>query len=424
MKFSVSSIALGAVLASATAPAAVAQAVQDPFFRGRYEAVTDRYQPEYSPESVQAGAFLVDASLGAGMDINDNIYASETGKIDDVIVGVRPRLDARTTWSVHGIRAGFALNHREFLQQDAETATDYSAYLNGRLDVARGFWVSAQGDAARITETRYAPSAVNSAADPTEYDRSGYALAANFSRDRFRLEGRAGAVTDDFSDVARIGGGRLDQDFRDVTDTFLFARAALAVSPAVALFLQARSSELDYDFAGTPADPTRDASRTWVQGGVNFELLGPFAGEIAVGYLEEDKDSAARRDFDGLAVDASLRWFPTELTTVTFSGERTVFDPGLVNSATALASFVGARVDHELRRNVLLFGETRIGTHDFQDIDRKNDLFDLGMGIGYKLNKRAHLELAYQLRNRDSSGVNKDRSFDQNVLSVGVKLYP
>jgi len=424
MKRSVSVFALTVVSFPVTAQGALAQAVQDPFFRGRYESVTERYQPEYSPEARQAGAFLVDAQLGVSGEINDNIYASDTDTIDDFIVSVRPRIDARTTWSTHGLGAGLALDHREFLQIGEESATDYSGYLNGRLDVSRGFWLSAQGDLARITETRYSPSALNGAAEPTEYDRSGYALGANFSRDRFRIEARAGAVTDDFADVARIGGGRLDQDFRDVTDTYLYARAALAVSPAVALFLQTRQSELDYDLAGTLANPTRDASRSWVQGGVNFELLGPFAGELAVGYVEEDKDAASRADFDGLAVDASLRWFPTDLTTVTVTGERTVFDPGLVNSATALASFFGARVDHELRRNILLFGETRIGTHDFQDIDRKNDLFDLGMGIGYKLNKRAHLELAYQLRNRDSSGADKDRSFDQNVLSVGVKLYP
>ena len=140
--------------------------------------------------------------------------------------------------------------------------------------------------------------------------------------------------------------------------------------------------------------------------------------------MKEEKDAAARPDTNGMSVDGRLQWFPTQLTTVTFTGQRDIFDPGLVGSGSAYNTTFGVRVDHELRRNVLLFGEARSRTIDFQDIDRKDDQGEFGFGLGYKLNRRARLDLSYMMRTQDSGGALADRDFDQNILSAALVLYP
>jgi hypothetical protein len=73
---------------------------------------------------------------------------------------------------------------------------------------------------------------------------------------------------------------------------------------------------------------------------------------------------------------------------------------------------------------VLLFGEARSRSIDFQDIDRTDDQGEFGIGLGYKLNRRARLDLSYMMRTQDSSGLQSERDFDQNILSAALVIYP
>lgn len=414
MKSVVSSLAFSLALTGLAIAPASAQKAPGQFERNRYVSAADRPQPEFDPLPVRAGAFEVRSRLGLGVRSNDNIYAESGNTTDDVIVGLAPEVELKSTWSVHELSAGVRADHREYLDQSDESSTDYTGYLRGRLDVTREFWVGASLDGGRITEQRYEPaSRVNTPL--TEYDRADTALLAAFRRDRFQVEGRVGSVSSDFDN---------GQDFRDLTESYASGRASYAISPDVAVYVQGRVADQDYDFAGSSLNPNRDGRRTTGQIGLNFELAAPFRGDIAFGYVKEEKDAAARPDTNGMSVDGRLQWFPTQLTTVTFTGQRDIFDPGLVGSGSAYNTTFGVRVDHELRRNVLLFGEARSRTIDFQDIDRKDDQGEFGFGLGYKLNRRARLDLSYMMRTQDSGGALADRDFDQNILSAALVLYP
>jgi hypothetical protein len=226
----------------------------------------------------------------------------------------------------------------------------------------------------------------------------------------------------------------ISQDFRDVTETFFSGRASYAVSPAIAVFVQGRTGELEYDHPNG-VDPTRDATRTSIQVGANFEFAAPFRGDVAIGSVKQDNDDPTRPDSDGVSLNGRLLWFPTDITTVTFVGSRDVFDPGLRESSSAFNTNYSVRVDHELRRNILLFGLVGAGDRDY-DItttltpppaytSRKDEFFDASLGVGYKLNRNLRLEAAYTLHNQKedySTGAN--RKFDQNIFSIGLKYYP
>ena len=59
---------------------------------------------------------------------------------------------------------------------------------------------------------------------------------------------------------------------------------------------------------------------------------------------------------DGAAYAANVEWYATPLTTVSFSARRDVEETGAAGAATYLSSDLGLRVDHELRRNIILSG--------------------------------------------------------------------
>jgi hypothetical protein len=92
----------------------------------------------------------------------------------------------------------------------------------------------------------------------------------------------------------------------------------------------------------------------------------------------------------------------------------------------------GVRVDHELRRNIIIFGDVGFGRYEFEGTainpyDREDEYTDLRAGFAYKINPRMHAEFSYHLHNQESSGADADPtrlSFDQNIISAGLKFYP
>jgi hypothetical protein len=411
MKSRLNALMVTTAFVALMSPAALAQEGDNPFLRGRYTAVTERAQPEFDPEPVRAGAFNINASIGASAAYNDNIFAEQTNEDSDTIFRIQPKVEARSNWSTHEIALGGEVDHKEYSDNDSETSTDYSVFLNGRADVTRSFALRAGVDAEHVTEERYEPASIG-APEPAAFDGYGAFASAMYRMDRVQIEATVGFREQEYDQVA--------QQLRDNQDTYVSGRISYAISPDVAVFVQGRRSEQDYSFSD------REGTRTTIDAGVNFELAAPFRGEIAIGSFKDERDAAIYEDTDGLSVAANVQWFPTQLTTVTFHGFRGAIDPGLVASATAVASSYGVRVDHELYRNILLFGGLRMENNKFEGIaiDREDDALAASIGAAWKLNKNARVEAQYTGRTQDSSGANAGPDMDQNVLSVGVRFFP
>jgi hypothetical protein len=459
MKFGFSVLALNVALAGAIAPQAMAQSSRDnPFFRHRFIAVTERPQPDFDQVPLHAGAFLINSQLGLGATYDDNIFATRN-KEGDTILSVRPQVDVTTNWSSNALNAGFMVDDRHFLDNDTENTTAYSGYLGGRLDVTRAFSINGQLNGGRFFENRYAPSSVNAQAKPVHFEQVGGVVSANYEFNRFQIQGTIDVTDQDFADAFSIGSTTtpsfiIDEDFRDNTTTNYGGRVSYAISPDIAVFVQAKHGVVEYDSA-----KSRNSTRNFYQVGANFELAAPFRGDIAAGYMETKQKGGLdttvtpaamvpKSSFDGLALDGRLQWFPTQITTLTLTGKRSVFDPGLqpvanpaaatdptapaflYNSSVAFDTSVGLRVDHELRRNILLFGELSYEQQDFKGLDREDDITVFSTGVGYKLNRRAHLEFAYTLRDQDSSlGSNAlvplyGPNFNENIVSATLRLFP
>lgn len=409
MTYGIKGLMLTTAIVAFLAPAAFAQDGENPFLRGRYTSVTERGQPEFDPEPVRIGTFNVDATLGASVEYNDNVFASPTNEESDTILRLNPTVDARSNWTSHELAAGVNVDHREFTENGSETATDYGAYLNGRLDVTRNFQLRAGVDGTHVTEPRYAAASF-AGAEPASFDAAGAFVSALYRQDRFQVEGTVGVSEQEYDQAS--------QQLRNNQNTYVATRVSYAISPDVAVFVRARRDEQDYDFSD------REGTRTTVDAGVNFELAAPFRGEIAVGSFEDDRDSAAYTDTSGLNVAANVQWFPTQLTTVTFSANRGAFDPGLVNSATAVSTAYGIRVDHELLRNLLLFGTVRQESAEYEGIDREDTATSVALGAAWKLNKNARVEVQAGTRMQDSSGIGAGPEMNQNVISAGIRVYP
>ncbi len=407
---------------------AVAQG-QNYYSRDKYESVLDRHQEAFDPEPIRLGAFLVNSHASASATYIDNVQATNSNKISDTIVRIGVEVAANTNWNVHEVGLQVSAYRNEYLDIGDESTNDLRARVRGRLDVNRNVSLGAAVFAEDLAESRTDIANSVGLDRPVEHTRLGAAFDADYQSDRFRWNNVVQVYEEDYEDGRQTGTGTtIDQDYRDISVTFGSSRLSYAVSPNLAVFAQGTVRELSYDQTQVLSGGvrTRDSSGYTVSGGVDFELAALVRGDIAIGYFSEDKEDDFFKDVDGLSVDGRMQWFPTRLTTVGFNAGRRVVDIGLIDSPSALQTSFGARVDHELRRNIILSAAANIVSYEYQEIDRTDDVNDFSLTAAYKLNKRVHLETFARHINRDSTGsdVFGDPSYDVNLVGVGLKLYP
>jgi hypothetical protein len=86
---------------------------------------------------------------------------------------------------------------------------------------------------------------------------------------------------------------------------------------------------------------------------------------------------------------------------------------------------LGARVDHELRRNIILSAYGTTFDYEYQENDREDQTFELGAIATYKMNKRVHWDAFVRNRDRDVSGLSVigDPSYGITSVGVGLRLF-
>jgi hypothetical protein len=367
-------------------------------------SVQERSRADYDPLGVRLGAFMLHANLDGAVTHTDNLFADPFAEEEDTIytVGAHAHLDS--TWSRHaiGADAGFvSVTHDEFSSEDHET---YYAGLRGRLDIGRA---SNIGIAARVShevEPRSDPDAGGIGTPLNEYDRTSLTATAQHAFNRFRISGAAWQHENDYEDL---------QNFRDFTSTGGSARLDVELTPRIGVFGQASVDERDYD-----NDPTLSSDGRTYLVGASIDFTDLMEGEIAVGHFE--REYANGGSSDGLAVSANLEWYITRLTTISLDASRNSEEVIGVSAEPYVLTRFGARVDHELRRNVILTAGARLANREFLADDREDDHMRYDAGVDWIVNRRVALEARVEHEEVDSNAPLVE--FDENRVTLGISL--
>lgn len=420
------------LLGASTAVLAVDTAAAQSYFqRDRYESVQERSQPEFDPQPLRVGTLLVRPAVDAELIFDDNVLAAPDsvpesagtipGPDSDTLVRLAPRIGVRTDWANHEIAADVDVEHLEYQDLSDESRTNVRGAVRGRLDVNRELSLRGRVFAQDLTQDRRDVTA-NQVLDNVEYTNVGGSAGADYEQGRIRLSGTVRTAELDYNDVRTrddvVTVFIVDQDFRDRQETAIEGRASYALSPDIAIFGEASLSQRDYSAPGTDG---RDSEGYDIGGGINFELATLIRGDVSIGYFEDEPDQGEA--VSGASVNALVQWFPTRLTTVSVRAARNASDPGIIDAPNAIITTGELRVDHELRRNVVLFGEAGLTQQDFESISAADDeLASFRTGATYKLNRNVHLNGFYRYFNRSSDSPVRD--FDQNIIGIGLTLYP
>ncbi len=371
--------------------------------------VTGRPRPDYDPLGVRAGGFLIYPSVTVDGAYNNNVLATDNDEEDDYIFTFRPEIQVRSNFPRHSLGFTVESDIGRYVDHTNEDFEDYGAALAGRLDITRNNRLTAAANVGREHDSRDDPE--DAGADvtdkPVEYYVFGSALGfqQDFNRFNFGLLG-----TFDRRDYNEEDANQ-DEDERDRNRYGARLRTGYFISPRINAFLQGGYRREQRD-ASNKSQRDNDVYSAGV--GTAIDFTGLLFGEAFVGWSLQEFDDSTFDSQNGLDYGVNLTWNPTRLTTLRLDGGGG-FEPSDVGSSN-LESKIGLRVDHELRRNVLIGSEVTYTRDDFQDTDRTDNRFDLGPDITYLINRYLSVGAGYTFTTRTSD--DEDREFNRHLVSV------
>ena len=424
LKRAVASMAAGSVAlvtgGTAVAQTAAPDAAVDNFSRNRNTSVQQRPRPDYEAPGIRTGGFLVYPRLEVQVERNDNIYAVDVNESDDIITHIRPELSIESDWNQNFLSAYARGAFNRYVDFEGENTEEFGVGSTARVDVARGANIGLGADFTSSFEPRTAPDSPSNAIEPTGLDTTQAYISGSRSAGYVKLSGRADWRSIDYDDGRTGAGTVIEQDTRDREVISISGRADFAISPDTAFFVQATGNERTYDIASTVALPNRDSTGAEYLIGANFEVSSGVRGEISAGYIQQDFDEVAYQDTDGFAARAQLEWFPTELTTVTVAGGRSIEDSATPGVGGLLSSSLSFGLDHELLRNVILNGRLTWGRDEYQGIDREDTRVGANLGATYLINRNLGVNATYSLLDTNSDGSAADIDFSVNKLAISL----
>ncbi len=243
-----------------------------------------------------------------------------------------------------------------------------------------------------------------------------------YTLDRVRLTGKAQYQDYDFRDGRDATDAAVDQDFRDRQIMTYSAKAEYALNPNTSVFLVSAFDDRKYDRQPPAVALNRSSKGRDIAIGANFDFSALARGEIQIGYVEQDYESASLRDVKGITGKALLEWFPTDLTTLTLNASRDVRDAVVPGAGGFLSGRYGLQIDQELLDNLIVTARVGYGLDQYKGIDRKDERTSGYLGANYLLNRNIGFTLAYDYLKQTSSGAAVGQEFEDNKVSLSSNL--
>lgn len=402
---------------------APSQAIAQNFGPQENYSVTERPRPEYDPIGLEVGAFRLLPYLTGDVGYYDNVFATQTNRQGDVVLGLSSGLDASSTWSRHQLRGSFQSRSDFYQRFEGESRTNYRGDVEGRLDLGRNSAIGAGGLFRRQVEPRTSPETPVNAAELVRFNNRAVFVYGYHTFNRLRLTGRLQRTGYNFADLDTLDFGRISLADRDRVEFEATGRADYSVSPDTSVFFEGAWNRRDYGIIPASGVDRNSQGQTFLVG-ARTNITRLLRGEVAVGYLRQNYQAANVDRVGSVSTRVALDYFVSPLTTVHFDASRRVLDTGVLSSAGLLQTDLGVQVDHELLRNVLLHGGVGYQRQVFRGLPRADRYVSAEAGAKYLINRHLAAGISYNYLNGRSNDAISGRDYSTNGvrLSLTVQL--
>jgi hypothetical protein len=386
---------------------------------------------DFNPLGIHAGGFYFFPAAELGASYNDNIYYVKDNSLEsgfdksDYIANLRSSVSMNSNWNRHEFNLLGSADLGRYKDHTGENYEDYVIAADGQYDVMRRSFATGRAGYMRLHESR---SSLDDrfGKDPTEYDYWYLGTGYDHQPARFRTLFTLDFEKLDFDNVTNIFNERVDNHDRDRGRTEAILRLGYENMPNRKIFIQGAFNSVDYDQRRDDQGLRRSSDGYKITAGMNFNLTHLLVGDVFAGYVEQDYDDSSYEDISDPLVGFHLTWTPTMLTTVDLNLDRTPQETTEPAAAGYLSTVFTARVGHELRRNIILFGNIGYTDNQYEQSNApgrqkdSEDIISVGLGGEYQFSRRFYATAEYRYQERNSDISSQDYKNNQVLLNLGA----
>jgi len=381
------------------------------------QGVLDRARPEYDAAGVPMGGMTLYPTLALDVAGDDNVFRGPVAS-SDAIWTISPRLDLRSNWDTNALQLFGQMDHLEYQRLNNETRTNWMLGGAGRLDFSPGSFLSNQTSYFDTHEARTSPDLSLLALSPTRYRRvhTDGDLSGQFSR--FNLSAAVSYDRFDFDSTQLVGGGLIDNSDRDRNVFQLTGKVAYELAPQQSVFAQVTYDRRDFDRLLDRNGFNRNSDGYRFDFGTAIMLTPLIQATAYAGLLQQDY-VAPLRDVTTMDFNVKLDWFATELVTAHLVASRIIDDTTVSGASAADVRRIGASVDYELLRNLILQPHFDYFDSKFNGITRDDRTTSGGIEAQYLMNNYMALYAGYTYQQRTTNAAGRD--YTDNLVTLGIR---
>jgi hypothetical protein len=371
------------------------------------------------------GQFWVLPTLEAGAfyDSNPNLEPSGEGSSGGAYVA--PTIEAKSDFNRHALNFALGAEHFQYFNDDVEedARTNFFGKAQSRLDIRHDLILNSgirgglfednphfRNEPFEDVTDLITPA---NASEPDHYSVVDTWSALTKVFNRLAVTADVAYHTADFDDLELVGGGTLDQDFRDVNRYDVGGRAGYEFSPGYSVFVDGHYNDRLYD-------TNENDSHGWrALTGVAFEITNLLKGEVGVGYVAQDYDEGA--EVSDVSYHLGLVWEPTQLMTVRLDGDRLVGESSLKGSPGTIETSIRALVDYEVLRTLTISPFVGATFQEFIDSPVEAQAIFAGVGADYEINRFLSVGFDYKFEDVQYSGEGAD--YNRHIVGVNAAAH-
>lgn len=387
----------------------------------RTDVAGARAEPEYQPSPTLIGPFFIQPSLSVVAEYMSNVFNRPDAKASALVV-ITPSLSLKANLPRHDLQFAATGNVRRFERYSTENSEEFSLNGQGRFDLGSRDAITGAAEFSRRIEPRSSTGSVPNAAEPVSYQRAIAEMGGVFSLGDLRLEPGVRFQRLQYDPVTVIGGGQVDQSFRDMRSLRGDMRISYDLSGLVAAFVA--GSYEDINSLSAPAALDRASHTYSLTAGLKGEISPVVSGEIGVGYQSRDYAQPNYRDFKGLTYRADLQWYVTPLVTLRAQASRSFRNSGIreVGGILTDAFVVSAYYDPLRNLRVALSASAERG--DYGEVGTRTWTKSTRLQAQYRFNPMISAGGFAELLRQDVNGLPVVNQFSSAAVGIGVTITP
>ena len=400
---------------------------------GVFESGPDNTAPDISldkrlslrqlPVGAQIGAFLLSPSLQLDESLNDNIFASPSGKQADAISTITARNAVNWSKGLNSLDVEGWLAGHIYAVHPTENAWEGSIQSTFTSSVHDDVQLSAVGQAQRRVDPRSDPTGLQGLT-PTTYELYSGNVAATIGHPELNLlDLRVGANRVSYDPLQGSTGPIITSD-RDNVEVFGEANFRHTFAPRRSVYLKVRPNVRSYDQKFDQAGFQRSSDGVRADAGVDWDFDSVFLVNAETGIQHQAYDDPRFGTIDEPDGKLTVSWWPTRLTNVTVNGIHEYYEAFFIPSPGAVRNKVIARIDHELRRRWVISASYSLERDELKDSTTRYRTGIADVNLKYLFADGFSAGVDYMFthqRNTGGAAGTGSTTYEQNILTFTVK---